>query len=244
MTDFPGRLLDWLAGLEPERLTQLLANRPDLSHGVEPSSLAELALRIADPRVIGRVLADGHLPHLQVAEALVALEGDCRLADLVEFCQVNADGMRPHPEQVAHVVEGLESRGLVHQSLDGADRRVCANPGLMDYFGQPLDLCSPLSALLPRRSARELKDILRHWGRPSDALKDEALAQVTALLRDRAGVYECYQGAPASVQKVLAGMADPQSVVDLGLALHGLTPQQRFAATEWGIARGLIQLTT
>src|SRR5258705_1016961 len=73
---------DWLRGLGEPGLTTLLERRPDVLVGPLPGSLTQLADRLTAVGSVFTALRQLDRPTLQVAEAMVALGGTTRHAEL------------------------------------------------------------------------------------------------------------------------------------------------------------------
>ncbi len=193
-----------LADLEPSELAQLLANRPEALRGVPPRTLGELSERLCDPQAIGEALGEAQLPHIQVAEALMALAGHTKISDLAMFLEAHTDNPEEHAQWVTHGVDWLITRGLASLSFAGQVPLLTANPGLAEIFPRPLGLGVSLENLLKRRSMVELNGIRRRWGRPDPVGKEQAYREVYEILSDGERIFEHISSAPRDIGEMLA----------------------------------------
>jgi Helicase conserved C-terminal domain len=226
-------LATWLGSLDASRLARVLGTRKDAVSPPEPRSVGELADRLQRPGSVALVLPLLALPHLQVAEALAALDTPASRDALAELLGA-VDG-EPSRELDA-VLEVLADHALVWP--DGAGRLRMAGP-LRQAWDAPLELDGPLERLLAGATSDELRGMLAALGVTSPGTKSQRLSALVEHHSNAEQVVSVVAKAPAAARKLLerhaeGGPGQPRFIV-FGAAGPGLEPGAR-----WALDRGLL----
>jgi hypothetical protein len=220
-------LAGWLRGLEPERLREVLAARPDAVRPPVPEELRELAGRLSERQSVARALSRVPLRCLQAAEAIAALTASAghdgvpreRLAALLA-----GDG---EPGLDATLTE-LSRHALVWPDAAGLLRM--AEP-LRDTWAAPLGLGRGLGELMGERTSGELLAILARLDPSPPDTKQRRLAALLAHHGDRDRVAALAAAAPAAARELLERYSRGETEEPLPPARPGL---------RWALDRGLL----
>lgn len=193
-------LADWLRALPDERLSAMLAARPDLLHPV-PSDVSSLAARASS-----RASAEVALDRLDLG-CLQALEGLALLAS--PAVQPLADLLGVAPARLDRPLAALRDTGLVF----GPDDRLTVLPVVHDLIPFPAGLGPPARIALTELPAGRLPGVLSALsallGEPSPATDGRPASELIDLI---AGRFED----DAMIDRLLAAMpATAREVVDL-----------------------------
>ncbi|MBM0239316.1 helicase-associated domain-containing protein [Micromonospora sp. ATA32] len=221
-------LITHLAGLTPEQLGGLIARRPEALLPPEPATMTELAERLSAPHLIGVALLGLSRPELQIAEALAALGDGCDRAELAAALGVATDD--------ADLDATLVGLGEVAVAwLDGDRLRTVP---LGHVWPCPLGLGAPLSAVLAKQRAEDLRRIARTLGVPVGTQKAVTVRNLSAWLADGANVREISATAPADTRELLHQLAWEGPYLDEPLYLYG----RRKGPVQWAVEHGLIHV--
>ncbi|MER5434042.1 helicase-associated domain-containing protein [Streptomyces sp. NPDC002588] len=226
-------LATWLGGLDASRLTRVLGTRKDAVSPPEPRSVGELADRLQRPGSVALALPRLTLPHLQVAEALAALDAPASPAALAELLGATDETAR----ELASVLEELADHALVWP--DGTGRLHMAGP-LRQAWDTPLGLDAPLEELLEGTTSDELRGMLAALGVKPPGTKAQRLSVLVEHHSDPGQIASVVAKAPAAARELLehrAGAAPGEHprFIMFGHAGPGLEPGAR-----WALERGLL----
>ncbi|MFI1704368.1 helicase-associated domain-containing protein [Streptomyces griseoruber] len=226
-------LATWLASLDSSRLARVLGARTDAVSPPEPRSVGEVADRLQRPGSVALSLPRLALPHLQVAEALAALDVPASRDALAELLGA-ADEQTTR--ELDAVLEVLADHALVWP--DGAGELRMAG-SLRQLWDAPLGLNAPLAQLLAGATSDELRGMLAALGVEPPGTKARRLAALMGHHSDPEQVVSVVAKAPAAARKLLERRAEgvpgqPQFIV-FGTAGTGLEPGER-----WALDRGLL----
>ncbi|WP_433254873.1 helicase-associated domain-containing protein [Streptosporangium sp. CA-135522] len=191
-------LLGWLKTLDEERLTRLLANRPDAIAPPWPRRLDTLAQRLGNGFAVMAVMRGLALPCLEVAQAALALGDQVDLETLARFMGV--------PEaEVAPWVDRLFDHALAWPDDEG---RIRVAGGVSRWWTAPCGLGEPLSHYLNSWtvSADALRALARSLGLPQGP-KRRTVARVTEVLADPGRVTAMIGRAPEGTKRLLEEFA-------------------------------------
>jgi len=199
----------------------------------EPRSLGELADRLQRPGSVALCLPRLALPHLQVAEAMAALDAPASPDALAELLGVADEATT---RELDAVLEVLADHALVWP--DGTGERRMAGP-LRQAWEAPLGLDAPLERLLAGATSDELRGMLTALGVKPPGTKPQRLAALVRHHSDAEQVASVVAKAPAEARKLLGRRADgvpgqPQFIM-FGTPGPSLEPGER-----WALDRGLL----
>ncbi|SFQ45339.1 Helicase conserved C-terminal domain-containing protein [Amycolatopsis arida] len=224
--EFDPTLLDWLAGLNPERLERILTARPDVLEPSPPRRLDELAERLSSAESVRAARLLVGTPGVQLLRALqlgyaLGHEQGVPPATLAGWLAGDAD-----PRAVLDFLAGLalawpDPSGAIHlpEPLRGDEYRT---------YG----LGASLAELLPQATIAELKRLRATLGLSGGVRKPQLVDVILGVLRD-----------PGHVRELLAGA--PEGTVELlnDTARHGPTvPVERRSGepAEWALRHALL----
>ncbi|MFI7469584.1 helicase-associated domain-containing protein [Nonomuraea sp. NPDC049646] len=219
----------WLAGLGRERLTELLAARPDVLRPVPPRRLAELAERLDAPESVHLALSRTPLPCLLLAEAiLVSARSDRPLSALVT---AGAD--------LSGLIDRLERVALVRRGAGGALHLAAGLPAALPT---PLGLGPDLSGLLAHVTVAELIDVHRRLGGTGAPRKAALIESITAALGDPGRLARLVARAPAGTRELLDDFLDrgPARVLDEFPPRGRHQPRGSATPARWARDHGLV----
>lgn len=191
-------LLGWLKTLDEERLTRVLANRPDAIAPPWPRRLDTLAQRLGNGFAVMGVMRGLPLPALEVAQAALALGDRIELEALAGFMGV--------PEaELARWVDLLFDHALAWPDAEG---RIHLADGVGRWWTTPCGLGEPLAHYLNSWtvSADALRTLARTLGLPQGA-KQQTVAGITELLSDPGRLGALLERSPEGTERLLEEFA-------------------------------------
>lgn len=191
-------LLGWLKTLDEERLTRVLANRPDAIAPPWPRRLDTLAQRLGNGFAVMAVMRGLPLPTLEVTQAALALGNRVDLESLARFMGV--------PEaKVAPWVGRLFDHALAWPDADG---RIWIADGVARWWTTPCGLGEPLTHYLNSWtvSADALRALARALGLPQGP-KRQTVDRVTETLSDPGRLNALIERAPEGTRRLLEEFA-------------------------------------
>lgn len=220
-------LLGWLKTLDEERLTRVLANRPDAIAPPWPRRLDTLAQRLSAGPAVSAVLRGLPLPSLEVAQAALALGDGVDLEALARFMGV--------PEaETAPWVDLLFDHALAWPDDEG---RIRIAGGVARWWTAPCGLGEPLTHYLNSWtvSADALRALARTLGLPNGQ-KRQTIAKITEVLSDPGRLAALLERAPKGTRQLLDEFAwdGPARDVDGGRFVLPGSPQK------WASDHGLL----
>ena len=191
---------DWLRGLGEKRLAEVLRLRPDASPPLAgPSSVEELASRLAFFPSVAHALGRVDVRALEIAEVLQALDDGAsrdRLDGLVA-------SVLP-PGELEEAVRTLERLALVWFERDGT---LHLPEGMRQLVAAPLGLGAPLRRLLSTMTADPLRSMLTAIGVKPAGRKDDNLARLVAHLSRPKNVRTLVDSGPPAARRLLRDLA-------------------------------------
>ncbi|MFF0864447.1 helicase-associated domain-containing protein [Nonomuraea sp. NPDC003560] len=220
---------EWLAGLGRERLTELLAARPDVLRPVPPRRPAELAERLDAPESVHLALSRTPLPCLLLVEAIL----------------VSARSGRPLPDLVTAgadlpgLIDRLERVALVRRGEGGALHLAAGLPAVLPT---PLGLGPALSGLLAHVTVAELTDVHRRLGGTGTPRKAALIESITTALRDPGRLARLVARAPAGTRELLDDFLErgPARVLDEFPPRGRNQPRGPVTPARWARDHGLV----
>jgi len=230
-------LARWLATLDPERLAEIVARRPEAAAAPAPRNLLELADRLSARTSVAEAFRPLPEPGVQVIEALQALlegapEGtdEVRRADLVALL-----GRVPGDAELEATLGMLAQRALVWPE---SDRLRMVDP-LRRAFAHPLRLGRPLAHLLAPKVAGDLKRVAERLRRPALRLKRDMIDDLVGWLGEPRNVQALVSRAPEATRVLLTEAATNGPLVSAegaGYGYAGVFPPE----VTWALERGLL----
>lgn len=232
-----GELTGWLRGLGRDGLAAVLAQRPDACVSPAPTSIGELAARLASRPSVELALQSLDAGTLQLTEVLAGLDRPTR-AELGRFV-----GEGGGDESLDAALERLRGRALVwdEPGADGPTRLRSAG-ALAGLWGHPMGLGSPMRPLLGRLQPDVLESIVTTLDLRAAPTRSATHGIVVAhLTPDR--IRRLAEDAPDDVAALLSLCVDEGPQVRLPIAqamgLHGLA-RQPDRGVVWAARRGLL----
>ncbi|GAB2489937.1 helicase-associated domain-containing protein [Streptosporangium sandarakinum] len=212
-------LLGWLKTLDEDRLTRLLANRPDAIAPPWPRRIDTLAQRLGSGFAVIGVMRGLPLPAIEVAQASLALGGRVWLEELARFMGV--------PEaEVAPWIDRLFDHALAWPDAEG---RIRVAEGVARWWTAPCGLGEPLTHYLDSWtvSADALRALARTLGLPQGP-KRRTVTRIIEVLSDPGRVTAMIGRAPEGTRRLLEGFAwdGPVRDVDGGRFVAPGTPEK------------------
>ncbi|MBH1938446.1 helicase C-terminal domain-containing protein [Streptomyces sp. AV19] len=196
-------LMAWLRSLGAERLSAILAARPDSARAPEPRTIGELADRLQRTSSAVHALYRLPLPALQAAQALVTLPRPAPRKALEELLGAE------RPDDLAPALDALAEQALAWPDADGALHTAAALRGMWEA---PLGLGPEVRQLLTSMSSEELRKIAHALGLKPGARKQERLDAVVEHHSDPDRILALIDSAPPRVRALLE--EEPEDVVD------------------------------
>jgi len=229
-------LLGWLTTLDEDRLTRILANRPDAIAAPWPRRLEALAERLTDPRAVLEVMRTLPLPPLELLQACLVIGDRATEDELARFLGVSRSAVQPWLEQVYdHAL-----------AWPGPDGRIHLADAVARMWTAPYGLGDPLAVYLETwtLNLEELRRISRRLGLSAQGGKRQLIARIRGVLEDPDRLHALLAEAPDGTLGLLDDFAwdGPVRTVDGDrFAVEG-TPE-RWAAdrallfrTRWDLA--------
>ncbi|MFD0885871.1 hypothetical protein ACFQ08_15080, partial [Streptosporangium algeriense] len=202
-------LLGWLKTLDEERLTRILANRPDAIAPPWPRRLDTLAQRLGNGSAISAVMRALPLPSFEVAQAALALGDRVDLEALAGFMGVSE-------AETAPWIDLLSDHALAWPDDEG---RIRLAGGLARCWTAPCGLGESLAHYLNSWtvSADALRALARTLGLPNGQ-KRQTVAKITEVLSDPGRLAALLERAPEGARRLLDEFAwdGPSRAVDGG----------------------------
>lgn len=239
--------LDALHSMGPDRLAQLLRDRPELAEPRPPISLRELQGRLRHPAVTLAALRCLDLATLQVLQVLCALRG--RAGRAAALALLGAEPGSDLGAAVDRAVQTLRARALLEDTEGSGYRPV---PVVRDLWPLPLGLSSDVETLATQRTVDALRQALTLLGRPATGRKPELVARLAETLRDGAFVRRLVDDVPPEFADRLVDVAFGRASLDRysygAPAWHGTWGPSRAATADslrhrpldWAVARFLL----
>ncbi|GAA3119709.1 helicase-associated domain-containing protein [Streptosporangium carneum] len=209
----------WLKTLDEERLTRVLANRPDAIAPPWPRRLDTLAQRLGNGSAVTAVMRGLPLPSLEVAQAALAMGGRVDLEALAGFMGVPEAEIAPWVDLLFdHALAWPDDEGLI-RIADGVARRWAAPCGLGEPLTHYLDSWTV--------SADALRALARTLGLPHGP-KRHTIAKVAETLSDPARLATLLERAPDGTGRLLEEFAweGPARDVDGGRFVAPGSPEK------------------
>ncbi|MEU9830205.1 helicase-associated domain-containing protein [Streptosporangium sp. NPDC048047] len=212
-------LLGWLKTLDEDRLTRLLANRPDAIAPPWPRRLDTLAQRLGSGFAVIGVMRGLPLPAVEVAQASLALGGRGGLEELARF-------MGAPEAEVAPWIDRLFDHALAWPDAEG---RIRVAEGVARWWTAPCGLGEPLTHYLDSWtvSADALRALARTLGLPQGP-KRRTVTRIIEMLSDPGRVTSMAGRAPEGTRALLEEFAwdGPVRDVDGGRFVTPGTPEK------------------
>ncbi|GHH63247.1 hypothetical protein GCM10017673_03770 [Streptosporangium violaceochromogenes] len=191
-------LLGWLKTLDEERLTRVLANRPDAIAPPWPRRLDTLAQRLGNGFAVMGVMRGLPLPALEVAQAALALGDRIGLEELAGF-------MGAPEAELARWVDLLFDHALAWPDDEG---RIRLADGVGHWWTAPCGLGEPLAHYLNSWtvSADALRALARTLGLPQGS-KQQTVTGITELLSDPGRLGALLERSPEGTERLLEEFA-------------------------------------
>src|SRR5690606_8716435 len=181
-------LLGWLKSLDEDRLTRILANRPDAIAAPWPRRLEALAERLTDPRAVLEVMRSLPLPPLELLQACLVIGDRATEDELARFLGVSRSAVQPWLEQVYdHALAWPRPDGRIHLA-DAVARMWTAPYGLGDPLATYLETWT--------LNLEELRRISRRLGLPAQGGKRRLVARIRGVLEDPDRLHALLADAP------------------------------------------------
>ncbi|MFI6919747.1 helicase-associated domain-containing protein [Nonomuraea spiralis] len=222
-------LLEWLAGLDQDRLAGLLDLRPDVLRPVPPRRLVEVAERLDAPESVHLALSRTPLPCLVLAETiLVSARSGRPLAGLVG---PGAD--------CSALIDRLERAALVRRG-EGGELRLAA--GLPAVLPTPLGLGPDLAGVLAQVTVSELTDVFRRLGGTGTPRKAVLVESIAAALGDPDKLARLVARAPEGTRELLDDFVwrGPARVLDEFPPRGHHQPRRPATPARWARDHGLV----
>ncbi|MEU1877165.1 helicase-associated domain-containing protein [Streptosporangium sp. NPDC020072] len=202
-------LLGWLKTLDEERLTRILANRPDAIAAPWPRRLDTLAQRLGNGSAISAVMRALPLPSFEVAQAALALGDRVDLETLAGFMGVSE-------AETAPWIDLLSDHALAWPDDEG---RIRLAGGLARCWTAPCGLGESLAHYLNSWtvSADALRALARALGLPNGQ-KRQTVIKIIEVLSDPGRLAALLERAPEGARRLLDEFAwdGPSRGVDGG----------------------------
>jgi hypothetical protein len=226
-------LIEWLSGLDKERLANILAKRPDTLVAPWPRRLTELAARLSAFDSVTPATRQLTAPGLQIlcAVQMCGALGDVDgipVAHVAKWLGAPADEVTRGIEQLSELAQAwIDDAGLIQV------------PAIMKGHGYVrYGLGQSMSSALSRQTAEQLKEPCRQLGLGIAARKQVAIDRLLGFFRDGEQVRALVAGAPAGVAELLDEFVTdgPEREVEQG-SFYRASPDKPIV---WAVQRGLL----
>ncbi len=225
----PRSLTDDLRRRDDEALARLLQRRPDLASPT-PGDLTALASRASTRVSVYRALTLLDRPTLDVAEALVALRGPVRQAELARACGTTSGRLGP-------LLGELRDLALAW----GDSRSVWPVRAMVDLLGpHPAGLGPWLADTGLARSPSLVAGIVADLGLVPSGDPHRDLDLVSGAVADPAVVTSLLDGAPPQARELVERLDASGPVGTLRVTERGARADEATTAAGWLLAHGLL----
>ncbi|AEW94784.1 MULTISPECIES: helicase-associated domain-containing protein [Streptomycetaceae] len=236
----PRTLAEDLRGRDDEALAALLRARPDLVTPV-PGDMTQLATRAGTRASVVRALE--HLDRFaqQTAEALAVAPDPCPYGTLLTL-MAGEEGDPAVAEALPAAVAQLRGRALVWGGDDrlrlvrAAHDVLAPGPGAVSPTGLGPTVAEATAGMSPGR----LQQLLADAGLPATHDPVSAVAALTALFADPAGLAALLAGAPEGTEAVLEKLVWGPPYGEVAQAAEAVRAADARTPVQWLLARGLL----